>query len=116
MRLYDALEKQKAIKREVSKLRRLFRDLPAETKKAGEGLIHEAAFMRVTLEETKHIINQEGILEHFEQGSQNFLREHELDVYLAVFDKAAFSLSEKLIGEVESYIDEHYVTAIPNIW
>lgn len=40
---------------------------------------------------------------------QNFLREHELDVYLAVFDKAAFSLSEKLIGEVESYIDEHYV-------
>ncbi|KGP76145.1 Appr-1-p processing protein [Desulfosporosinus sp. Tol-M] len=40
---------------------------------------------------------------------QNFLREHELDVYLVVFDKAAFSLSEKLIGEVESYIDEHYV-------
>lgn len=40
---------------------------------------------------------------------QDFLREHELDVYLAVFDKEAFSLSEKLIGEVESYIDEHYV-------
>ena len=40
---------------------------------------------------------------------QDFLIENELDVYLVVFDKAAFSLSEKLIGEVESYIDEYYV-------
>lgn len=40
---------------------------------------------------------------------QDFLGEHELDVYLAVFDKAAFEISEKLLGEVESYIDEHYV-------
>ncbi len=40
---------------------------------------------------------------------QDFLGEHELDVYLVVFDKAAFAVSEKLLGEVESYIDEHYV-------
>lgn len=40
---------------------------------------------------------------------QDFLGEYELDVYLAVFDKAAFTISEKLLGEVESYIDEHYV-------
>ena len=39
----------------------------------------------------------------------DFLGEHELDVYLAVFDKAALTVSEKLLGEVESYIDEHYV-------
>ena len=32
-----------------------------------------------------------------------------MDVYLAVFDKASFVLSEKLLGEVSSYIDEHYV-------
>ena len=38
-----------------------------------------------------------------------FLAEHEVDVYLAVFDKAAFTVSEKLLGEVASYIDEHYV-------
>jgi O-acetyl-ADP-ribose deacetylase (regulator of RNase III) len=40
---------------------------------------------------------------------QDFLSEHDLEVYLAVFDKAAFAVSEKLLGEVESYIDEHYV-------
>jgi O-acetyl-ADP-ribose deacetylase (regulator of RNase III) len=35
--------------------------------------------------------------------------DHDLDVYLAVFDKAAFAASQALLGEVESYIDEHYV-------
>ena len=32
-----------------------------------------------------------------------------MDVFLAVFDKTAFAVSEKLLGEIESYIDEHYV-------
>ena len=40
---------------------------------------------------------------------QDFLVNHDLDVYLAVFDKAAFAVSKKLLGEVASYIDEHYV-------
>lgn len=40
---------------------------------------------------------------------QDFLEEHELNVYLVVFDKAAFAISESLLGEVESFIDEHYV-------
>lgn len=40
---------------------------------------------------------------------QDFLADHDLDVYLAVFDRAAFIVSEKLLGEVASYIDEHYV-------
>lgn len=40
---------------------------------------------------------------------QNFLAEHDLEVYLAVFDKEAFAVSEKLLGEIESYIDEHYI-------
>ena len=40
---------------------------------------------------------------------QTFLEAHELDVYLAVFDNEAFTVSEKVLGEVKSYIDEHYV-------
>jgi hypothetical protein len=41
--------------------------------------------------------------------TQDFLTDHDIDVYLAVFDKVAFTVSEKLLGEVASYIDEHYV-------
>jgi len=40
---------------------------------------------------------------------QDFLDSQDMDVSLVVFDKAAVELSEKLIGEVASYIDEHYV-------
>jgi len=40
---------------------------------------------------------------------QAFLADHDLDVYLAVFDKASFAVSEELLGEVASYIDEHCV-------
>jgi O-acetyl-ADP-ribose deacetylase (regulator of RNase III) len=40
-----------------------------------------------------------------------FLNEQDMDIYLVVFDKASFIISEELIGEVESYIDEHYVNA-----
>lgn len=76
MRLYTEEEKQKEIKKEIRKLWRLFRLLPKDKRKAVEGLIQEAAFMRVTLEETRHIIDQQGIIEVFEQGSQRFLREH----------------------------------------
>jgi hypothetical protein len=39
------------------------------------------------------------------------LTSHDLDVYLAVFDKTSFVVSQKLLGEVNSYIDEHYVEA-----
>jgi O-acetyl-ADP-ribose deacetylase (regulator of RNase III) len=38
-----------------------------------------------------------------------FLDDHDIDVSLAVFDKEAFAVSKELLGEVESYIDEHYV-------
>jgi hypothetical protein len=38
----------------------------------------------------------------------DYLTGHDLDVYLAVFDKTTFVVSQKLLGEVESYLDEHY--------
>ncbi|NLB51108.1 MAG: macro domain-containing protein [Clostridiaceae bacterium] len=39
----------------------------------------------------------------------DFLDKHDLQVTLAVFDKDAFVVSRRLLGEVESYIDEHYI-------
>ena len=38
-----------------------------------------------------------------------FLLEHEVQIYLVVFDRDAFKLSEKLFQSVASYIDEYYV-------
>jgi len=40
---------------------------------------------------------------------QSFLAEHDLQVYLAVFDREAYSVSEELLGSVASYLDAYYV-------
>ncbi len=40
---------------------------------------------------------------------RDFLAEHDMKVYLVIFDRAAFAVSKELLGAVESYIDENYV-------
>lgn len=39
----------------------------------------------------------------------DFLSEEDMMIYLVVFDRESFVLSEKLFKDVESYIDDHYV-------
>ena len=39
----------------------------------------------------------------------DFLMEHDLHIYLVVFGNESFKLSEKLVQNVASFIDEHYV-------
>ena len=41
-----------------------------------------------------------------------FLTEHEMEIYLVVFDRASFALSERLFQGVASYIDENYVGSV----
>ena len=41
-----------------------------------------------------------------------FLLETEMQIYLVVFDRSAYQLSEKLVSSIASYIDDHYV----DIW
>ena len=38
-----------------------------------------------------------------------FLLEHEMMIYLVVFDRSSYKLSEKLFHSIASYIDDHYV-------
>jgi len=39
----------------------------------------------------------------------SFLMLHEMQIYLVVFDRSVFALSEKLFQAVKSFIDEHYI-------
>lgn len=43
------------------------------------------------------------------EAIQDFLTDHDMDVYLAVFDKNAFTIGAALYGDIERYIDQHYV-------
>ena len=40
-----------------------------------------------------------------------FLMEHEMTVYLVIFDRAAYQIGRKLFADIAEYIDDHYVEA-----
>ncbi len=40
---------------------------------------------------------------------RDFLLEHDMTVYIVVFDKAAFQIGAKRFADIASYIDDHYV-------
>ena len=40
---------------------------------------------------------------------QTFLADHEMDVWLVIFDKTTFAVNEELLDEITSYIDENHV-------
>lgn len=42
---------------------------------------------------------------------KDFLSQKDMDVYLVIFDKESFAVSEKLFGAVEAYIDDKYTAA-----
>lgn len=39
----------------------------------------------------------------------DFLRDHEMTVYLVIFDRRSFLISKQLVSHVAAYIDDHYV-------
>ena len=39
----------------------------------------------------------------------DFLLENEMTVYIVIFDKVAYKISEKLFSDIAEYIDDHYV-------
>ncbi len=42
---------------------------------------------------------------------EDFLKDHEMQVYLLVFDLASFVISQRLKDDIKTYIDEHYVSS-----
>lgn len=42
---------------------------------------------------------------------RDFLFENEMQVYIVIFDKAAYHISEKLFADIAEYIDDNYVDA-----
>ena len=39
----------------------------------------------------------------------DFLLQHDMTVYLVIFDKAAYTIGGKLFSDIAAYIDDHYV-------
>lgn len=65
-------DQQKRIARELKKLHSLFSALPANEKKFIEPLLRNAAFMAVTLEDLAAEISEEGVVDEYQNGANQF--------------------------------------------
>ena len=61
------LTKEQKIKKEIARLKRVFKDLDKNKLQTVESLIKNAAFMAVSLEELQEIINAEGYVVEYQK-------------------------------------------------
>lgn len=68
-------EKDKRINAEITRLKNILKDLSQDKQDISDGLVNEAAFMRITLEDLKKDINENGAIDEMPQGNYSILRE-----------------------------------------
>ena len=66
------IEKEKKIKSEYNRLKRIFKDLEENKRKTVESLMKNAAFMAVSLDELQEIINFEGYTDKYKNGENQY--------------------------------------------
>ncbi len=80
---YTKEEKDKLIKKEMSRLRRIFKNLEKDKWDTALSLIRNAAFMTVTLEDLQQTINREGTVSEYQNGENQWgtKKSPEVDIY-----------------------------------
>jgi hypothetical protein len=68
MKTKEKISREKEIKKEITRLNKIFKEISTSKKAIALGLIHEAAFMRTTLSGLKEVINKNGVIEVMPQG------------------------------------------------
>lgn len=75
--------KDAKIKKEMLKLKRLFRDMEKSTMDTVSSLIKNAAFMAVTLDDLQETINLEGVMSKYQNGENQWgtKKSPEVEIY-----------------------------------
>ena len=83
IQISNNLDKDTLIKKEVTKLTNIFKNLSTGTKNSITNLINEAAFMSVSLSELRKIINEKGYTEIYQNGEnqKGVKKSAEVDIY-----------------------------------
>jgi len=70
------ISKDVLVEKEIERLTALFKDIDKNKRLTAKGLIEEAAYMRITLQELKKEIDKHGPIDEMPQGDYSILREH----------------------------------------
>ena len=65
-------DKDRRIKKEINRLRSLYKKMPKDTMKVVESLIRNAAFMAITLYDLQEHINYHGVTDTYKNGEHQF--------------------------------------------
>ena len=88
MSISEQLEREKKIKQEINRIKKLYKDLAKEKIKVIEGLITDASFMKLTLQELREDLLMNGFTELYENGSQVINRERpEAKIYSTMIQR-----------------------------
>lgn len=64
------LTKEERIKKELNRLKKIFKNIPENSKKSTEGLLENAAFMRISLQDLAVDLRENGMTEMFSQSEK----------------------------------------------
>lgn len=82
-KLLKQIEKDVEIKKEITKLNSLFKDMDKKYKKSVSSIIENAAFMAVTLRELRDYLNKNGLTCEYQNGENQFgvKKSPEVEIY-----------------------------------
>lgn len=85
----EYLEKKKRIKKEINRLKKLFRDIDANKKKLVESTIADVAFMAITMQDLQETIIREGTTCEYKNGANQYgtKQSPEMQVYTQLSQK-----------------------------
>ena len=83
LQILQQKDKDARIKKEITKLKRLFKDMEKSTMDTVSSLIKNAAFMVVTLEDLQETINQNGVMSEYQNGENQWgtKKSPEVEIY-----------------------------------
>lgn len=67
--IFTEEEREAKVKKELARLRKILAELNPDSAKIMDGLVHDTAFMAVTLEEARLMIRRDGIIEKYQNGA-----------------------------------------------
>lgn len=106
------IEKDKLVKREITRLTNLFKDVERNRRLAAKGLIEEVAFMKATLSELKELVNENGAIDIMPQGDYSIKREEpalkSYNTMIQRYANALKQLSDMLPKEVAKEVDDGF--------
>ena len=108
------ITKEERIKKELVKIRKIFKDMPKDKLNIVSSLMQNAAFMAVTLEDLQQAINDNGVISTYQNGANQWgtKKSPEAEMYNALiknYSSIIKQLTDLLPKENQNVVNDELV-------